>query len=191
MNSIVSPELRGAEKARGNAIPRLVAALSLAALAASCAPNPTPFVPAVANRGYGYADQQVEQNRYRVTFSGNSDTPRTVVDNYLLYRSAQITKASGYDYFIIAAQETEPETRYRSTYDDFGGFGHNPWGHYWGGGFGMTTSDTYPITRYQAYADIVMMKGKKPENEFRAFSADEVLSRLGPTVQMPTTPPPR
>ena len=187
MNRMVSDELRSAKKARGKALPLGIAALGAAALLASCAPHPTPFVPAMANRGYGYADQQLEQNRYRVTFNGNSDTPRTVVDNYLLYRAAQITKASGFDYFIIAQQETEPETRYRSTYDDFGSFGFH---RHWGGGFGMTTSDTYPITRYQAYADIVMQKGRKPENEFRAFSADDVLSRLGPTVMTPVAPPP-
>ncbi len=158
---------------------------------ASCAPNPTPYTPAMANNGYGYGDQQIEQNRFRVTFNGNSDTPRQVVETYLLYRAAQITKAQGFDYFILADKDTEANTRYRSTFDDFHAFGgyHPYYPHGWGYGGGIGYSDSYPITRYQSYADIVMMKGRKPANDFRAFSADEVLGRLGGTIMAPPQPP--
>ena len=32
------------------------------------------------------------------------------------------------------------------------------------------------------YADIVLMKGAKPQNEPRAYSADDILKTVGPTL---------
>jgi hypothetical protein len=156
------------------------ALFTLAALSA-CAPNPTPYLPAASNKGYGYSEQQIEQNRWRVTFTGNTDTPRQMVENGLLYRAAQLTKANGYDYFVVATQDTEPSTRYRSTFTGYQGFGHfhHSW---WGAGFDTGYSDSYPVTNYSAYADIVMVKGKKDVNDFKAFSADEVEAKLGPAI---------
>jgi hypothetical protein len=148
----------------------------------ACAPNPTPYVPAASNKGYGYSEQQIESNRWRVTFTGNVDTPRQMVENGLLYRAAQLTKTSGYDYFVEVTKETEPTTRYRSTITDYGygGFGH--FGRHWGGGFDTAYSDTYPVTNYAAYADIVMMKGRKDANDPKAYNADDVLAKLGPVI---------
>ena len=70
----------------------------LVLLLAGCA-VPTPYQP--ATKGYGYSEQQLESNRYRVTFSGNSVTPRDTVQNYLLYRAAEVTRESGHDYFTV------------------------------------------------------------------------------------------
>jgi hypothetical protein len=36
-------------------------------------------------------------------------------------------------------------------------------------------------------AEIVTGKGPKPSDNVRAFDAHEVLSRLGPSIQMPTS----
>ncbi|MEM7025995.1 MAG: hypothetical protein AAF637_25950, partial [Pseudomonadota bacterium] len=41
-------------------------------LLAACAADPTPYQPNTS--GYGFSLQQIEGNRYRVTFSGNSST---------------------------------------------------------------------------------------------------------------------
>ena len=89
-------------------------------------------------------------------------------------------QAAGIDH--PGAFRVEPRTRYRSTITDYGygGFGH--FGHRWGGGFDTAYGDTYPITNYTAYADIVMMKGKKDTNDVHAFSADEVIAKLGPSI---------
>ena len=51
---------------------QLVVALGL--LLAACAANPTPYQ--AAQGGFGYSQQQTEENRYRVTFAGNSATSR-------------------------------------------------------------------------------------------------------------------
>lgn len=162
--------------------PIAAAALLMLASLSACAPNPTPYVAAANNKGYGFSEQQIEQNRWRVTFTGNADTPRQMVENGLLYRAAQLTKANGYDHFVVVTQETEPTTRYRSTFTGYEGFGHfhRNWG--WGGGFDTAYGDSYPITNYSAYADIVMQKGKKDMSDVKAFSADEVLAKLGPVI---------
>lgn len=164
----------------------LLAAACAVLLVASCAPNPTPYGSAATLKGYGYGEQQIEQNRFRVTFAGNADTPRNEVETYLLFRAAEITKANGYDHFIIATEDTEPTTRYRGTYDGFGGYGS--FGYWRGGPFigaGATYGDAYPVTRYTSFADIVLMRGPKDPANTRAFSADEVLSKIGPTLRRP------
>ncbi len=157
---------------------RRLPTLLLAALA-GCG-HPTPYQPAVHDGGY--ADQQIETNRYRVTFSGNALTPRETVENGLLYRAAEITLANHKDYFVVVSEAIEPRTSYRSYYQDFPpyGFSHHRW--LWDPGFETITT---PVTRYDAYAEIVLFQGPKPQNDVRAFDAREVIARLGPTLQRP------
>lgn len=158
-----------------------VAALALMLQLTACAPAPTPYQAAAGPYGFGYSEQQIEQNRYRVTFKGNADTPRQQVENGLLYRAAQLTKANGFDYFIVVTQNTEPQTRYVSTFEGFGGYGH--YHHSWiSPGFDTTYGESYPVTNYSAFADIFMMKGRKDMNDVKAFSADDVMQKLGPVI---------
>lgn len=162
-----------------------LAALGIAVLAASCATQ-TPYAPADGGR-LGYAEQQIEDNRYMVSFAGNSLTDRRTVETYLLYRAAELTVASGYDYFIVVQQDTEKSTTYRSTIYDYP-YRHHfflswyGWPHYRGG---FATETTRPIERYQAVAEIVMYSGEKPEADPTAFDARAVIEHLGPTVRRP------
>ena len=54
----------------------LAPALLATSLVAGCT-QPTPYAPAVD--GKGYKEQQLENDRYRVSFTGNSATPRETV----------------------------------------------------------------------------------------------------------------
>jgi hypothetical protein len=140
---------------------------------------PTPYQP--ATDGYGFTEQQLESNRYRVTFSGNSVTPRDVVQNYLLYRAAEVTLEKGHDYFTVVNQDIERSTVYYGSGFDgypFGGFG---WDHRWGPGFGNYTA--YPIDSYTAFADIVMGDGEKPAGEVNAYDARDVQRQLGAKIE--------
>lgn len=143
--------------------------------------TPTPYQP--LTDGQGYAEQPIESDRYRVLFAGNSLTPRQTVDNYLLYRAAEITLAKGFDHFIVVEKDTERSTVYHATgtalggyrgygrhYDDFTGLGV----------FGSATS--VPHSSYAAFANIVMRKGPKNPKEANAYDAREVLSRLEPRI---------
>ncbi len=60
------------------------------------APNPDP-----ALGHYGYSEVQVDSTRFEVTFAANYQTPSQTVEQYALYRCAELTAQRGYDYFVV------------------------------------------------------------------------------------------
>jgi hypothetical protein len=159
----------------------LLLAVIMSAWLAGCA-TPTPYQPAAG--GFGYAEQQIENHRYRVSFAGNSVTPRDVVQNYLLYRAAQLTLESHHDYFTVVNQDLERSTAYQGTgFDSFGFVPRNSANGFVG--FGPSSYSAYPIDSYTAFGDIVMGDGEKPAGDLKAYDARDVLRRLGPTIVLP------
>ncbi len=161
--------------------PQALIAGVLAAMLAACV-TATPYQP--RSGGYGYAEQKLEANRYRITFAGNSSTPRETVENYLLYRAAELTVSAGYDYFVTASQGTDASTRYRQTVTGYPGFGY----YYWYPHFStvaVSTSD--PVTQYEAQAYIVMYKGEKTDSDTRAFDARQLKQNLETLIVRPGT----
>jgi hypothetical protein len=140
--------------------------------------TPTPYQP--ATDGYGYAEQSLEEDRYRVVFNGNSLTPRETVENYLLYRAAEVTLARGYDYFVVVGKETERDTTYHSTGTGIGTDYFDRHHAHGVGAFGSATSR--PSSRYSALANIIIRKGKKSPDNTAAYDARDVLKRLAPTI---------
>lgn len=166
-----------------------LAALSLAACATS-----TPYGPATSKSPYGFSDQKIEENRYRIVFRGNSSTDRETVETFLLYRAAELTLESGFDYFVVTEQDTEANRRYSTTGNAafFGryGYGFGPgygafpyyaygfgWGYPYGPGFGGDFN-TREITRYSAVAFVKLFKGPKPADDPQAFDARSVVENL-------------
>ena len=70
----------------------------------------------------GYSQTLIENDRARVSFAGNSLTDRDTVENYLLYRAAEMANERGFDYFTLIESDTEKNTRLRSTGSSFGHF---------------------------------------------------------------------
>ena len=160
--------------------PPILGALLSALLLSACA-SVTPYQP--LNNGVGYADQKLENNRYRISFSGNSSTPRETVANYVLYRAAEVTLSNGYDYFTLAAQSTDQEIK--SGGGGFGfGFGGVGIGRNGGLGIGFGSGSDIR-TEYQGSADVAMYRGKKPANNAQAYDAREVKNNLDPTITRP------
>lgn len=194
---------------------------ALAALVAATAlggcMTATPYKPATGSSQYrtGYSDEQIENNRFRVSFAGNSLTARDTVERYLLYRSAELTLQQGSDYFVLVTRDTERRSDlmnmggpgWGGAWGGWGGggFGGGPWGGWhpswrfygpqwgrWGWdpfmdgpGWGGGGFDYRTINRYEAIAEIVTGKGPKPADNVRAFDAHEVVERLGKAIQMP------
>ena len=157
----------------------LVVVASLGLVACGTA---TPYQAAID--GKGYAEQALEQDRFQVTFTGNTLTPRQTTENYLLYRAAEVTLARGFDHFIVVERDTERTTRFVSTTDGFGGFGRFH-GFYRGHGFGsagFATTTARPRSSYAATANIVMRAGEKPADDVNAYDARDVLAQLSPTI---------
>ena len=155
--------------------PLFAPSVLLALLIASCAA--TPYQP--LRDGRGYSEQKIESNRYRVSFAGNSYTPLQTVQDYVLYRAAELTLASGYDYFMLGNQSTVSEPGHSSGLS-FGLGGFSSGG---GLGVGVGTSTGSSNSQYEGQADILMFKGRKPDNEPRAFDARATKTNLDAQVK--------
>lgn len=171
-----------------------VVAVTLLGLA-GCATGPAPYGPKTGDSTTGYTDQQLTTNRYRVTFTGNSQTDRQTVENYLLLRSAEVTLGAGFDYFLFDTRNTKSKTTYLSSFSGWPGWGgygwywHNwAWGPPYGPGpYGMDATSR-PITRYQAYAEIVLLTDTQAKSEPRAINANEIIAHLRPPPPPPAAP---
>ena len=104
----------------------LVAASAVTLVACATA---TPYKPASAPGGFdGFSQQMIENDRARITFGGNSLTKRDTVENYLLYRSAEMAVERGFETFTLQERATEADTRVRvspgigSRFDPYFGY---------------------------------------------------------------------
>jgi hypothetical protein len=183
---------------------RLALSASVLAIAIGACASPTPYQPtyAEATSGIdgGYSEQRITPNRFRVTFSGNSMTSRDTVENYLLYRAAELTAQQGFDSFIMADRDVErdrrvyydrpfhagrygywgPRWRYRGS-----AFGWRSWDPWYGDPFWTDTVDVRAVDQYEASAEIIMRRGPARDDNPRAFNARQVLASLGPEIRRP------
>lgn len=175
------------------------ALLAGAMLIASCT-TPTAYQPASREGANGYSDIQIEADRFRVSFSGNSMTSRETVELYLLYRAAQLTAERGFDWFMMADRQTEKRS---NTYVDrpfhpgrygwwgpswryYGaGLGWRSWDPFWGDPFWDDRVDVRTVDRYEASAEIVLGRGRKPSDNGRYFDARDVLRNLEGRIVRP------
>jgi hypothetical protein len=183
---------------------KTLALSALAAISLSACVTATPYQPMATGTAQsgGYSETKVEQDRWRITFTGNSLTSRDVVENYLLHRAAELTLAQGKDWFMTAerglAKSVEkiilPDPMMRS--------------HMWRPTLlvsrGVVIGYAYPfmddmawrmrseeqtLERYEAYSEIVLGTGPKPVNDPKAFDAKQVIENLGPKVIRPEPKP--
>ena len=178
---------------------RVLVFAALALLLPAACMHPTYYEPAAD--GEVYADQEIAEGRYRVTFAGNSATARETVENYLLYRAAEITLAAGRDYFVFAEYDVEREVTYRRFVDlprgpaFYGPYG--PWHPYWDGyafgpfydpfGPGYAEVTARETDKYRAYATIAVYSGTPPADDPDAYAARDVIDRLRGSIQRPET----
>jgi hypothetical protein len=158
----------------------------LAALA-GCA-TPAPYAPRGPGQRTGYTDRQLAANRWRVTFTGNSVTPREQVEDDLLLRAAEVTLAAGYSHFLFDTRDTQAQTQATAIPE------YQP-GPFWGRGwrfrprwgydpFGPDV-DIVTTTRYQAYAEIVVLTGDQAAHEPRSLDAHAVIQHVTPPAPPP------
>ena len=155
----------------------------LAALALAACASETPYAPRSDGSGFGFSEQSIESNRYRITFRGNSLTSRETVENYLLYRAAELTLQKGFDYFVVVEDDTEKTSTFRGTrfrndpffYGRGRAFPYYGYGYRFGPGF--DDIDIRESRRYTAIAYILMYKGQK-SGERAAYDARQVRDNL-------------
>jgi hypothetical protein len=208
----------GMERNKMKPFVTLIAALAILGTAGcsttSVSSGQTPYQ--AANQGkYGFSDQRIEANRFRVMFEGNSRTSRQRVEDSLLLRAAEVTLENGYDWFQVAQRSTDPKITpgfsRSSSWAFGGGWGYGPgfatwrtyhprfgWvGYYdpfWRPGFYDPFFDRFDredITRFQASAEIILGKGAKPADRPDAFDARDVKQNLsGRLMPVPPQAPP-
>ncbi len=132
-------------------------ALTMTLLALSGCVTPTPYKAADADHRNGYSDQRLADNRIRVSFSGNSATRREQVEDYLLLRSAETTREAGFAWFAFDTRDTD--------------WAFDPLGN---------VETTIPATRYEAYAEILLLTPEQARADAHALRAGDVIARLGP-----------
>jgi hypothetical protein len=164
-----------------HALKRALPLTLVACLLAGCM-TPSPYAPRTEGQRTGYTDRALTQNRYRVTFTGNTATPRDTVESYLLLRAAEVTRAAGYSAFMFDTRNTQANRSYETVpYGPPDPF----WGRrrgYWGGwGFAYDPmADVVVRTNYEAYAEIVLLTSEQAAKEPRAVNAADVISHIGP-----------
>jgi hypothetical protein len=157
--------------------PRVLIGLSFL-LTGACA---TAYGP-VGLRG-GYTDLQIDSNTFRVEFVGNGFTPRSTVENYLLYRCAELTARAGFDYFILLGSESDSTESYVTTPGRYTASTQVVGNTLQTTGT-VTPGQTYTITKHGGVAPMKVYKGKKPELP-NAFAAREVMTFLGRAIGRP------
>jgi hypothetical protein len=146
---------------------RILIMAAAAALATACASQAPIYQSRDAGGRYGYAEMQLEPNRVRVSYNGDTLTARETVETYLLYRAAETTLQRGFDYFIVVAQDSHADTQFQST----------------GGGRPLLHGATFrEVSRHTAMADILMFEGERPGHIANAYDAHTIQQSLAERV---------
>ncbi|WP_300392780.1 hypothetical protein [Henriciella sp.] len=143
--------------------------------------DPTPYQ--ARAEGNGYSETALGEGIYRVSFEGNTSTPYQTVEDYLLYRAAELARENGAQTFTILRND-QPSTFVESRPEhtvchyspaDFSEFVFYP---------NETESKTVepPKTSYEAYIDVKLGKPPAGAADAQVFRTDETLQYLAPCI---------
>ena len=85
------------------------AAFSCFLSACSSVPDaaPTPYQAASGGKGYGFSPVQLSDTEYRVMFRATEATDAAMVQEYTLYRAAEIAQKNNYDWLTLVKTDVE------------------------------------------------------------------------------------
>jgi hypothetical protein len=132
--------------------------LLLSVLVAACA---TPYQPAGLDGGYSHT--RLNLNMFNVIFRGNAHTSWQTAENYALYRCAELTLESGFDYFAVLSTNSDASHLFRTKSD-------TPQS-------ATSGSGSIPFVSVTIRA----FKGERPPEP--TFSARDVIQALAPSIK--------
>lgn len=141
---------------------------------AACATAPD-YGPATDARDFGYRDQAIENNRFRVSYQDKSVAEAA---DRALRRAAELTQMNGYDYFTVVSRTTDNIRRPNQGGTRVGVGGST-------GGFGRSgvgVGVSLPLGGNESQMSVVnleilMGRGERPEGR-DIYDASQVLSNL-------------
>lgn len=156
-----------------------VTVLAASALALTACASLAPYGQQMGPRGQGYSEQQIESNRFRVTYNGvGAIAP---VADRALYRAAQLTADQGYDWFEVtqrwidgrpdSAGGVRPNVSIGAGSGRYGGYSSSGVGV----GLGFNISGPQPIS---TTLEIVMGRGQRPDHA-DAYDARGFMASIG------------
>lgn len=157
---------------------RLLIASALSTLLVACASGPI-YRPAPQPGDYGYRDTMLTSQQFRVSFSGDDGTARETVENFALFRAADVALSHGANRFHIVSHETSPITSY-NDYGPSANFGYGFGYPYWGTGFGYNTGG-FSQTRYETVL-MIRIGPDVPDQGPEIYDANQVKQNLAPIV---------
>ncbi|MGE0741008.1 MAG: hypothetical protein AB7O98_06665 [Hyphomonadaceae bacterium] len=175
---------------------RQLALAALTLLVCGCASTGA-YRAQTAESADGYSERRLDEAHWRIEYVGEASASQDRVESFLLYRAAELTVTSGYDWFMPAEHVLEEETEV--VVEVSRGLEPSPvWRPMWRHRKRFFWSDWMPagaepppdspqpaptgartITRFAAREDITMGRGAAPAG---AFNAREVMALLAPTV---------
>ncbi|MFZ2029589.1 MAG: hypothetical protein WAU68_04715 [Vitreimonas sp.] len=155
----------------------LFAAVAAATLAA-CQTTPT-YSAAASNNAAGYSEQQIESNRYSVTYRAPGGADAQTLQDYALLRAADLTLEHNRDWFWVDRRGLNGEGA-RSGPSLGIGVGGGSFGHHSGVGVGAGFS--FPLggggpTATSATLEVRFGEGPKPDDP-NAYDARSIATNL-------------
>jgi hypothetical protein len=155
----------------------------------------------------GYGQERIDETHWLVKFAGDREMDRGTVEDYLLYRAAELTLKKDGDWFEIPQDETSVKRvvpdRLKPA-DSLGpefGWGWRPHWRYFQPehvvkfrpGPSFTTvpirgPSHQPAKGFVAAAEIHVGKGTPPQGR-RVFDARQLMAQLGPGIRKPAEAP--
>ena len=97
--------------------------LSFLLALASCA-TPTKYQSAENGKNeYGFKEEKINRNIYRVSFEGNFNTEKNTVEKYMVYRAAELAQRKGKKYLRFLDKEVETNEKVLQDVSSFNAIG--------------------------------------------------------------------
>ena len=134
----------------------------------------------------GYTDTRLDENTVQVKFTGNGGTDKETVENYSLYRSAEVTLEDGFDYFVVTSGKTHKNVDTITTGGEYHEFTKEEKKH------GKKVKEksgyyqppeTTDIVSFRSGMIIKMYHGKKPANLPNAYDAHQIIQYMTPSIK--------
>lgn len=141
-----------------------------------CATPVTAYGPAADSNAIGYRDQQIEGDRFRVSFRADADLDAVQTEDMAMRRAAELTLQTGGDWFRVVQRDTERYSGRERGGTSVGiGGSTGSYGSSVGVGVGF---DLSPDSRkYETVMEILVGENPKPDDA-RIYDAQTVLARV-------------